>query len=147
MLVPRDTRRQSPQVSCTLLVQSSEANKFTTGKPVSQRVSATHAAGPHDSRLLFVEDVNSRCKFLVDTGAEVSVFPATPGDRFQASPFSSLKAANGSNIAVYGQRSLNLNLGLRRNFRWLFFIADVEHAILGMDFLSHFKLTVAPAKR
>ena len=147
MLVSFDTRQASAQLSFALLVRTSKPPSTATGKPVSQRVSATHAAGPHDSRLLFVEDVNSRCKFLVDTGAEVSVFPATPGDRSPASPFSSLKAANGSNIAVYSQRSLNLNLGLRRNFRWLFLIADVEHAILGMDFLSHFNLMVVPAKR
>ena len=33
-----------------------------------------------------------------------------------------------------------MNLGLRRTFQWIFIIADVSHAILGADFLSHFGL-------
>ena len=31
---------------------------------------------------------------------------------------------------------MNIDLGLRRSFSWLFLIADVSHAILGADFLS-----------
>ena len=53
-----------------------------------------------------------------------------------------LHAANGSTIKTYGQRFLNLQLGLRRQFPWLFTVADVSHAILGADFLHHFGLQV-----
>ena len=54
----------------------------------------------------------------------------------------SLQAANHSTITTYGTRSLTLDLGLRRTFRWVFVMADVKHALLGADFLHHFGLTV-----
>ncbi|KAL4721657.1 hypothetical protein ACJJTC_009975 [Scirpophaga incertulas] len=52
----------------------------------------------------------------------------------------SLNAANGSSIQTYGKINLNLNLGLRRQFRWDFIIADVDAPIIGSDFLSFFHL-------
>ncbi|UYV64959.1 hypothetical protein LAZ67_3002565 [Cordylochernes scorpioides] len=78
--------------------------------------------------------------FLVDTGAEVSVIPppvknARPSDR-------QLFAANGSIIHTYGERHLELDLGLGRLFRWPFIIADVGVSIIGADFLRHYGLTV-----
>ena len=45
-------------------------------------------------------------------------------------------------IRTYGTRSLSLNLGLRRTFRWVFVVADVANPILGADFLQHFSLVV-----
>ncbi len=53
-----------------------------------------------------------------------------------------LQAVNRTDIATYGQRSLSLDLGLRRTFRWVFVIADVNQPILGADFLRHFGLAV-----
>lgn len=53
-----------------------------------------------------------------------------------------MKAVNGSEIATFGVRSLTLNLGLRRTFRWVFVVADVKQPILGADFLHHFSLAV-----
>ncbi|UYV73233.1 hypothetical protein LAZ67_10002257 [Cordylochernes scorpioides] len=78
--------------------------------------------------------------FLVDTGAEVSVIPppvknARPSHR-------QLFAANGSIIHTYGERHLELDLGLGRLFRWPFIIADVGVSIIGADFLRHYGLTV-----
>jgi len=49
---------------------------------------------------------------------------------------------NNSPINTYGQRSLTLNLGLRRSLPWIFLIAEVQKPILGADFLSHYGLTV-----
>ena len=53
-----------------------------------------------------------------------------------------LQAANNSGIATFEECSLTLNLGLRRILRQVVIIADVMHAILGADFLSHFQLLV-----
>lgn len=58
-----------------------------------------------------------------------------PADRF-------LYAANGTEIPTYGQRLVQLNLGLRRNFNWPFIIARVTEPIIGSDFLAHFNLWV-----
>ncbi len=46
-----------------------------------------------------------------------------------------LQAMNDTNITTYGIRSLTLDLGLRRSFRWTFIIANVKQPILGADFL------------
>ena len=56
-------------------------------------------------------------------------------------------AVNNTPITTYGQRSLTLNLGLRRAFSWVFIIAAVERPILGADFLRHFGLLVDMKQR
>lgn len=37
---------------------------------------------------------------------------------------------------------MNLDLGLRRQIRWIFRIADVPYAIIGIDLLHHYNLVV-----
>nr|VZI12561.1 unnamed protein product [Spirometra erinaceieuropaei] len=79
-----------------------------------QPVMATTAAGPsRPSRLFYINDKSSGLRFLVDTGAEVSVIPSLRRHRLKPSQFS-LQAANSTTISTYGQRSLTLDLGLRR---------------------------------
>lgn len=53
-----------------------------------------------------------------------------------------LQAANGSYIPTYGQRSMTLNIGLRRDFKHIFTVADVQQNILGADFLGKFNILV-----
>lgn len=77
----------------------------------------------------------------MDTGAEVSAVPATRADR-QGQPTYNLQAVNATRIATFGQRSLTMDFGLRRTFRWVFLVADVKHAIIVADFLRHFGLLV-----
>ena len=43
--------------------------------------------------------------------------------------------------------SLTLTLGLRRDLKWMFLVADVHRPIIGLDFLSHFDLTVNPKNK
>lgn len=90
---------------------------------------------------LVIRDKYSNLEFLVDTGAEVSVIPPTRADEAKQSDFQ-LFAANGSPIKTYGVRHMCLNLGLRRNFNWEFFVAAVTRPILGADFLQKFNLLV-----
>ena len=96
---------------------------------------ATNAAG-NESRLSFVEDKEANVRYLVDTGVEVSVVPPSLADK-QHRAGVSLRAANDFEIKVYGKRTITLNLDLCRVFRWLFIIADIEYAILGIDFFQH----------
>ncbi len=100
------------------------------------------ATGRRNSRLLYVTDRESRLRFLVDTGAEVSVIPPSKAERKNRQDTYGLIAANNTPIATYGTRSLTLNLGLRRAFRWVFIIANVRNPILGADFLRHYGLAV-----
>ena len=95
----------------------------------------------YSSSLFYVTDRCSSFRFLVDTGAEVSVLPVGTHDKSNPGPHP-LRAANGSRISTYGQRSLTVDFGLRRVFRWVFVIADVPYPILGADFLYHFDLLV-----
>ena len=99
-------------------------------------------AGRHrPSRRISVKDKSTGINFLIDTGADVSVYPVTNTQR--KLPFRcTLQAANKSPIKTYGERSLTLNFGLRRTFRWIFTLADVSQPIIGADFLNQFALLV-----
>ena len=103
---------------------------------------ATDVPGNSHSHLFYITDKISNHKFLVDTGAEISVIPSNKSDRHRRSLTFTLQAANGTQIHTYGQRSLTLNLNLRRPYRWIFTVADVKQPILGADFLQHHGLLV-----
>ena len=77
----------------------------------------------------------------MDTGAEVSVFPASRSDRQSPSQGNTLTAANGSSIRTYGKRAVSLNFN-NRHFRWTFTIAQVSQPLLGADFLRAHSLLV-----
>lgn len=57
-------------------------------------------------------------------------------------PESSLYAANDTPIATFGEKLINLDLGLRRPYKWVFTIADVSKPIIGADLLQHYDLLV-----
>ncbi|XP_064465457.1 uncharacterized protein LOC135377013, partial [Ornithodoros turicata] len=134
LLLPLVFRRQRTQLSTSLCL---------AGKPPRESLAATCGSppSPTPSRLLYITDPASKRRFLVDTGAEVSLLPATRAERL-GHPLYHLAAANGTGIPVYGERSLTLSLGLRRTFRWIFRMAGITHNILGADFLHHFGLLV-----
>ena len=111
-------------------------------KRPGQTLAATGAPGLVPSRLFYITDRSCGLRFLVDTGAEVSVLPPSRTERKHPQDNLTLQAVNSSPIATYGTRSLTLDLGLRRTFRWVFILANVEQPILGADFLRHFNLLV-----
>lgn len=97
---------------------------------------------PDSPGRLFVTDRNTKTQYLVDTGSDLCVFPrAALRERRERSNYQ-LTAANGSTINTFGHVQLNLNIGLRRNFPWKFVVADVTKAIIGVDFLNFYNLTV-----
>jgi len=97
---------------------------------------------PQATSRLYVTDIEARQDFLVDTGADLCVYPRkyVRGPRTKSTY--ELAAANGTTIHTYGQQILTLNLGLRRPFTWNFVIADISKPIIGADFLAHFNLMV-----
>ena len=104
-------------------------------------------APPTAAPLLFVQDVRTRLRLLVDTGAQVSVLPRRclpRGDHRldPAQPGQQLVAANGSPIRVYGTRQLVVTFGRQHQFRHKFFITDVNTPILGNDFLLAHRIIV-----
>ena len=97
-------------------------------------------------RLFFIKDKNSNISFLVDTGAEISVIPPTPGNKPITTDFK-LQAANGTKIDSFGKKTLSLDIGLHRPFQWTFIQARVKTPILGADFLANFNLSVCMKDR
>ena len=91
------------------------------------------------SSLFRLDDPLNNFNFLVDTAAEVSVIPATASQR-SLPQVTQLFAANGTVIPVYKRRTLHLELNLRRSFPWTFYVAGVNQAILGADFLTRVQL-------
>ena len=79
------------------------------------------------SRILFIIYLNNRLRFLIDSEEEISLIPPTPSERLTPNPNFVLQAVNRSNIKTYGQKLLELDLGLRRTFRWIFVVADVPN--------------------
>lgn len=97
---------------------------------------------PNNSGRLFVTDLNTQIKFLVDTGSDLCVFPLSKLKEPRKKTGYQLAAANGSVIDTYGYINLKLNLGLRRDFEWRFIVADVTKPIIGVDFLNDYHLIV-----
>ena len=89
---------------------------------------------------------NRVVEFLIDTGAAVSILPASWVNRLKLclnpSPLN-LSSVDGRPLRVFGECPLSLrSKQLRRIFFWIFVIADVREPLLGADFLSHFALLV-----
>jgi hypothetical protein len=85
-----------------------------------------------------VTDKPSRCRYLIDKGSDICVFPRKliPHGRERVNY---LFAANAT---TYGWLTVSVNLGLCRDFTWRFVVADVTHPLIGTDFLSHIGLLV-----
>ncbi|GBM12269.1 hypothetical protein AVEN_155272-1 [Araneus ventricosus] len=123
------TRLSSKQVSRTL--------QFS-GKLERQGVAATYAS-PSNSRRLFVRDRKSNVNFLIDTGSDCSLIPASGSDKLSV-PMQTFLAANDTTINVYKQKLLSLDLGLRKKLVYPFYVCNVQTAIIGADFLHYFNL-------
>ena len=60
--------------------------------------------------LMYAYDYNSNLKFLIDTGASISVIPSKRFNTSKDKPDGgSLRAANGSSINIYGEKLLNFD--------------------------------------
>ncbi|KAH9583342.1 hypothetical protein MS3_00007771 [Schistosoma haematobium] len=129
-------------------------NQF--GKLPSRHALTATVAG-EQSRLLYVTDVITKVRYLVNTDAEVNVLPANSNDRLRQSVLN-LQAASGKPIATYGKRYIYLNLstnivvdhnstGLRKPIHWIFAVADVSMPIIGIDLLQHHNLLIDTRKR
>ena len=100
-----------------------------------------------NNRAYFITDSRSQAHYLVDTGAACSIWPLKLlTEKPPVSPIT-MQVVNHSPIPTYGQISRSLDLELRRDFTWVFTVADLPYPILGSDFLYHFNLLVDMCKR
>ncbi|XP_043595942.1 uncharacterized protein LOC122573527 [Bombus pyrosoma] len=86
------------------------------------------------SRRIFVTDRKSKISFLVDTSADICVYPRNKLRGSANKDTYELFASNGSRIATYDTILVSLDLALRRALKWRFIIADVNTPIIGVDF-------------
>ena len=99
------------------------------------------ASGLPFQRLLYVSELNSGRRFLVDTGSSVSVIPATSADTRKNKHSAPLVAANGTPIRTYGTRLIPLKFGTHC-YTLNCIIANVTQPLLGADFLHAESLLV-----
>ena len=112
---------------------------FLVGKLVFRQEDVrTLPAGPSTSSpLIYLQDSLSSRRFLIDSGASVSVFP-DPGSSGGDSGVK-LLTADSSSLSCSGSRVIPLRFGSHR-FEWPFQLAPVAVPILGADFLKHYNL-------
>lgn len=101
--------------------------------------SSTSSVAKSTSRIV-VFDRQSGRRFLIDSGAEISVIPPVLGQ--VSSSDIVLTAANGTQSRTYGPKNLNINFGLARKLPWRFEMADVFCPIRGADFLKYYGFLV-----
>ncbi|XP_076382763.1 uncharacterized protein LOC143260623 [Megalopta genalis] len=87
-------------------------------------------------------DKDTKVQNLIDTGADICVYPRSLIKGRPTKSNYTLYAANESTISTYGDIVLHLNFGLRRVLTWKFVIADISKPIIGADFLKNFGLLV-----
>jgi hypothetical protein len=96
--------------------------------PTINKIAANHIA----CKTMKLTDSRTGREYLVDSGAEVSVFPSSEMDR-RNTPSERLLAANKSSIAAFGRQILPLCFGTS-TYEQEFVVADVTQPILGANF-------------
>ena len=93
-------------------------------------------------RTLSLRDAFTGKLFLVDSGADISVIPATKSDKLSSPGPVALQAANGTAIDTYGRRKVSIKLPGGTVVQQSFLVANVARPILGADFFSQQDLII-----
>ncbi|XP_033214030.1 uncharacterized protein LOC117171086 [Belonocnema kinseyi] len=112
-----------------------------TGKLVGTHIGEVDVQVPNHSKRLLSRDKNSQKKFLIDTGADISILPIGKNLKKRSTSLK-LSSANNSGIDTYGGTILSIDFGLRRPIVWNFCIAAVPYTIIGADLLDHYRFLV-----
>lgn len=122
-----------------LCVDTEQPGKSESAVEVTTNSAANNTPDCRRYRL-FVRDKKTGLRFLIDSGADVSLIPATKNDRVKGD--FKLYAANGTEIPTYGIKMLTVGMGLRRPMQWSFIISGTTRGIIGADFLNKYKLII-----
>jgi hypothetical protein len=95
---------------------------------------------PANARLIFLTDKLTNDRYLVDTGATLSIVPC---NQISNSSGPLLKGADGQPIPYWGFIQKNVQFQ-GKLFTSIFLKAAVAGPILGIDFLRTFKVTAVP---
>ena len=120
-----------------------------SGKRGGQRL-AVPVAGQHvvkstassSINSLSITDSRQGVSFLIDSGADVSVLPATQNNKRNVHQTTkNLIAANGTPIKTYGKTRRRVTLG-KKQYVHEFYVAEVTKPILGADFFRQNHLAI-----
>ena len=107
----------------------------------STNVAAVNVAEQQIHRLFHVTDKTSGVRYLVDTGAEVSVIPPSHAERKRSQQTFALQAVNNTAITTYGCKSLTLDLAkFTSNISLDFCNCRCSNSNLGCRFLKALQL-------
>ena len=135
LLLPQTFRVLSPQLSTPVPLRN-------TGKRQCRATLAAASPGNPQSNLYFFADKQSSTNFVIDTGAAVSVFLASPAEVSSNQRNDKLLiAANSTPISTFGERIISIRIG-ESSFQWPFILAQVTQPIIGGDFLRQSGLLV-----
>jgi hypothetical protein len=111
--------------------------------PTAQPAAAAPPPPTGAAQLIFLKDSKSHSKYLVDTGAALSLLPFKSS---QPSSGPKLCNANGKPISSWKFVEKTLQFG-KHTFKHLFLQADVSQAIIGLDFLHANSITIDAKNR
>ena len=126
------------------LLSQSKIATLASGGISETRHDSADASSPQlsHSKLLYVADKGHKCRYLIDTGAAVSVLPKSCANGISGADSLPLVAANNSTMKTYGNCKRVVDVGLKREYLWTFIVADVQQPIIGADFLIHYNSLV-----
>lgn len=104
--------------------------------------SINSTAKPNKQASLYLYDRTNNFRYLIDSGSIISLLPRRAIKQFLKRDDLTLYATNLTSINTYGEHIINVNLGLRRNLKWPFIIADMPEALIGTDFLMEHNLLI-----
>ena len=135
---------RSPCAFFFKLLSQSKVATLASGGITETRHDSANASSPKlsHSKLLYVADKGHKCRYLINTGAAVSVLPKSCANGISDADSLPLVAANNSTIHTYGNCKCVVDVGLKREYPWTFTVADVQQPIIGADFLIHYNLLV-----
>ena len=119
MLLPSHLWRSGSQVQSTMFVARKRPGWSLRAIVTGQ-----------NNGLLYLTSSLSKTQFLIDTGAEISILPATGLDTRTMQLGPPLIATNGSHIRTFGSRILSLHF-TSNIYSWQF---TITHPLLGADF-------------
>nr|CDS31663.1 gag pol polyprotein [Hymenolepis microstoma] len=92
--------------------------------------------------VLFINDRKTDIRFLIDSGSQCCFIPTSCFSWKKWTPFQWIRADKGKDIAIYGHLEIVVDLGLGREMKWTFVIADINTPIIGTDFLVYYDLQI-----
>ena len=113
------------------------------GKPISRSPSAAvnHVRSGQAQLGLVVEEI-SRCKCLLNTVSQVSLWPPPPPSTSKIGLSRvRLTAVNGTPIRAFGEQKRKIKIG-GKLYTIAFLIAEISRPIIGLDFLQEFGMMI-----